>query len=380
MDETLNIRQLVRENIRDLVPYSSARDEYSGSASVFLDANENPYNIPLNRYPDPRQIEVKRMIAGLKGQQVENLFLGNGSDEGIDLLFRVLCEPGHDNIITVDPTYGMYGVCAGINNVEQRSVLLKTDFTLDADAVLKAVDDRTKMIFLCSPNNPTSNSLDRKVVMRIIREVNCMVVVDEAYIDFSRGEGTGFTSSTKSTGFTSSTKSTEFTSSTKSMLFHVPKKKNLVVLQTLSKAWGLAGIRLGMVFAHEELIGYLSNVKYPYNINSLTMESALKSLADQSSRENWVNQILEERRKLNKRLKSFTFVKRIFPSDANFLLVKMKDPSDVYEFLMNRGIIVRDRSSVPLCEGCLRITVGTEAENQQLCDALDTYNQTKDNV
>ena len=275
------------------------------------------------------------------------------------------------------------------NNVEQRSVLLRTDFTLDADAVLKAVDDRTKMIFLCSPNNPTSNSLDREVVMRIIREVNCMVVVDEAYIDFSRGEGTEFTSSTESTGFPGSTESTGFpglTESTgfpgltKSMLSHVPEKKNLVVLQTLSKAWGLAGIRLGMVFAHEELIGYLSNVKYPYNINSLTMESALKSLADQSSRENWVNQILEERRKLNERLKSFAFVKRIFPSDANFLLVKMEDPSDVYEFLMNRGIIVRDRSSVPLCEGCLRITVGTEAENLQLCDALDTYNQTKDNV
>ncbi len=371
MDETLNIRQLVRENIRDLVPYSSARDEYSGSASVFLDANENPHNIPLNRYPDPRQIEVKKMIARIKGQQVENLFLGNGSDEGIDLLFRVLCEPGIDNVITVDPTYGMYGVCAGINNVEQRSVLLRTDFTLDADAVLKAVDDRTKMIFLCSPNNPTSNSLDREVVMRIIREVNCMVVVDEAYIDFSREEGTGFPSSTKSTGFPRLTKS---------MLSHVPEKKNLVVLQTLSKAWGLAGIRLGMVFAHEELIGYLSNVKYPYNINSLTMESALKSLADQSLRENWVNQILVERRKLNERLKSFAFVKRIFPSDANFLLVKMEDPSDVYEFLMNRGIIVRDRSSVPLCEGCLRITVGTEAENLQLCDALDTYNQTKDNV
>ncbi|MEN8229093.1 MAG: histidinol-phosphate transaminase [Bacteroidota bacterium] len=352
MDESLNIRQLVRENIRDLVPYSSARDEYAGSASVFLDANENPYNSPLNRYPDPRQTEVKRMIAGIRGQQVENLFLGNGSDEGIDLLFRVLCEPGTDNVITVDPTYGMYGVCARINNVEQRSVLLRSDFSLDADAVLKAIDDRTKMIFLCSPNNPTSNSPDREVVMRIIHEVNCIVVVDEAYIDFSREQG---------------------------LLQLVPEKKNLVVLQTLSKAWGLAGIRLGMVFAHEELIGYLSNVKYPYNINSLTLESAMKSLAVTNSREKWVNQILEERNRLRERLTLFAFVKEIFPSDANFLLVKMDHPSEVYEFLMNRGIIVRDRSSVPLCEGCLRITVGTKKENQLLCDALDVYNQTMDN-
>jgi histidinol-phosphate aminotransferase len=346
MDRSMHIWQLVRQNIRDLVPYSSARDEYSGSASVFLDANENPYNSPLNRYPDPRQLELKKLIAGMKQQQVKNLFLGNGSDEGIDLLFRVLCEPGMDNVITVDPTYGMYGVCAKINNVEQKSVLLRADFTLDTDAVIDAVDDRTKIIFLCSPNNPTSNSFEREAVMKIVEEVHCLVVVDEAYIDFSREQ---------------------------SLLSLVPARRNLAVLQTLSKSWGLAGIRLGMVFAHEDLIGYMSNVKYPYNINTLTLESAIKSLADQDVREGWVEQILNEREKLEEGLKSLTFVKKIFPSDANFLLVKMENPCDVYEYLMEKGIIVRDRSSVPLCKGCLRITIGTEKENLLLHDALVAF-------
>jgi len=348
MDSPINIKQLVRANIRELVPYSSARDEYSGSASVFMDANENPHNNPLNRYPDPRQTTLKKMISGIRGQQVENLFLGNGSDEGIDVLFRVLCEPGMDNVITVDPTYGMYSVSARINNVEQKSVLLNEDFSLDADAVLNAVDQRTKMIFLCSPNNPSSNALDRDAVLRIIDGVNCMVIIDEAYIDFSQQEG---------------------------FLPLVPEKRNLAILQTLSKAWGLAGIRLGMVFAHEDLIGYLSNVKYPYNVNTLTLEMASKHLAEKDSRERWVNQILEERFLLEERLKSFTFVKEVFPSDSNFLLVKMEKPVDVYDFLMKRGIIVRDRSSVPLCDGCLRITVGTESENLLLYDALVAYDQ-----
>jgi len=348
MDNSMKINQLVRKNIRELVPYSSARDEYSGSASVFMDANENPHNNPLSRYPDPRQTALKKMISGIRGQQVENLFLGNGSDEGIDLLFRVLCEPGIDNVITVDPTYGMYAVCARINNVEQKSVLLKKDFSLDADAVIDAVDKRTKMIFLCSPNNPSSNALDRDAVLRIINGVNCMVVLDEAYIDFSQRAG---------------------------FLPLVPEKRNLAVLQTLSKAWGLAGIRLGMVFAHQNLIRYLSNVKYPYNLNTLTLDLALKSISAQSSREIWVKQILEERTQLEERLDSLTFVKKIFPSDANFLLVRMENPVDVYDFLMKRGIIVRDRSSVPLCDGCLRITVGTESENLLLYDALIAYDQ-----
>lgn len=352
MDSSIEIKQLVRNNIRELVPYSSARDEYSGSASVFLDANENPHNTPLNRYPDPKQFELKKVIVQMKGQQVENLFLGNGSDEGIDLLFRVLCEPGRDNVIIINPTYGMYSVCAKINNVDQKHLLLDTDFRLDPYRVVEAVDNRTKMIFLCSPNNPTSNSLDVEAMVRIIDEVNCMVVVDEAYIDFSHKQG---------------------------ILSMVPEKRNLVVLQTLSKAWGLAGIRLGMVFAHEELIGYLSAVKYPYNINTLSLAKAIKSLGDTGARENWVHRILEERKRLIERLKSLAFVKKVYPSDANFLLVQMENPGEVYSYLMERGIIVRDRSSVPLCDGCLRITVGTETENRQLCNALAAYDQTVEN-
>lgn len=352
MNNPIDFKQLVRNNILELVPYSSARDEFSGTASVFLDANENPYNTPLNRYPDPKQGELKRIIAMLKGQKVENLFLGNGSDEGIDLLFRVLCEPGRDNVIVVDPTYGMYGVCAKINHVEQKSVLLDPDFTLDPVRVLEAVDNQTRMIFLCSPNNPTANSMDMDAIVRIIDAVKCMVVVDEAYIDFSRRQG---------------------------ILSLVPEKKNLVVLQTLSKAWGLAGIRLGMVFAHEELIGYLSGVKYPYNINALSLAEAIKSMGNPGAMESWVSRILEEREKLVEKLKSLSFVKKLFPSDANFLLVRMDHPGEVYGFLMERGIIVRDRSSVPLCEGCLRISVGTEQENSLLCNALEAYDQTLEN-
>ncbi|MCK5068332.1 MAG: histidinol-phosphate transaminase [Bacteroidales bacterium] len=346
MKRRFDIKSLVRENILELDPYSSARDEFSGSASVFLDANENPYNTPLNRYPDPGQLELKRTIAGLKDQAIENLFLGNGSDEGIDLLFRVLCDPGKDNVITVDPTYGMYGVCAKINDVERRSVLLTDDFSLDAHAVLEAVDRNTKMIFLCSPNNPTANSLDRDALLIIIDNVNCVVVVDEAYIDFSSGQG---------------------------VLSLLPEKQNLVVLQTLSKAWGLAGIRLGMLFAHPDLVRYLSGVKYPYNINALTLKEALAGLGDVKQAERWVSEILEERENMAVQLKSMDVILEVFPSDANFLLVKVEDPGRLYEFLVNRGIIVRDRSSVPLCEGCLRITVGSPEENRLLIETLRKY-------
>jgi histidinol-phosphate aminotransferase len=336
----------VRKNILELIPYASARDEFSGSASVFLDANENPYNTPLNRYPDPGQHELKRSIAALRGQAVENLFLGNGSDEGIDLLFRVLCEPGKDNVITVDPSYGMYGVCARINDVERRSVLLSGDFSLNADAVLEAVDPHTKMIFLCSPNNPTANSLEKEAMLKIINQVNCMVVVDEAYIDFSSGKG---------------------------LLDLLPEKQNLVVLQTLSKAWGLAGIRLGMLFAHPDLVRLLSGVKYPYNINALTLKEALSALKEPARAENWVRRILEEREQLAVQLRSMEVILEVFPSDANFLLVRVEDPGALYQFLMKRGIIVRDRSSVPLCKACLRITVGTPEENRMLIDTLRTY-------
>jgi histidinol-phosphate aminotransferase len=345
MPETIDISALVRKNILEMEPYSSARDEYSGSASVYLDANENPFNTPLNRYPDPGQQTLKRKIGSLKGQEVDNIFLGNGSDEGIDVLFRVLCEPGRDNVITVDPSYGMYGVCAEINGVERRSILLKSNFSLDPEAVLEAVDQHTKLIFLCSPNNPTSNSLEREAMLKIIDGVSCMVVVDEAYIDFSEGPG---------------------------LLPILDEKKNLVVLQTLSKAWGLAGIRLGMLFAHRELIGYLSAVKYPYNINSLTIEAAMVGLMETGKRSAWIREILEERDRMVKELESLDFVMMVHPSDANFLLIRVDNPSELYQFLLNKGIIVRDRSRVPLCEGSLRITIGSKEENRALIRALKT--------
>jgi histidinol-phosphate aminotransferase len=352
MGNNFQIHQLVRENIRTLVPYASARDEFSGPASVFLDANENPHNPPLNRYPDPRQRELKQRIALLKEQLPGNLFLGNGSDEAIDLLFRVLCDPGKDNVITVEPTYGMYSVCAGINDVACRSVMLREDFSLDTRRILDAVDDRTKMIFLCSPNNPTSNSLEHDAILELIGQAPGMVVVDEAYIDFSREE---------------------------SLLSLVPEKKSLVVLQTFSKAWGLAGIRLGMAFAHPELIGYLTAIKYPYNVNALTIREAMRSLDQGNESTLWVEGILKEREKLSGRLVKLGFVEKVYPSDANFLLVKMDRPREVYAYLMDRGIIVRDRSSVPLCDGCLRITVGTERENIQLLETLELYEQTTEN-
>lgn len=351
MNKEFSISSLVRKNIRNLVPYASARDEFSGSASVFLDANENPHNPPLNRYPDPKQLALKEVIVTMKGQKVENLFLGNGSDEAIDLLFRVLCEPGVDHVITVDPTYGMYGVCAGINDVQCKSVLLRSDFSLDTEAVLKSVDDQTKIIFLCSPNNPTSNSLKREAVIEVIDHAPCVVVVDEAYADFSTEPG---------------------------LLSLVPEKPNLVVLQTLSKAWGVAGIRLGMAFANPELIAYMSAVKYPYNVNSLTIAEALRALRQHEGMKLWVKEILEERERLSGALAGFSFVERVSPSDANFLLVRVEDPGTVYTYLVDKGIIVRDRSSVPLCQGCLRITVGTQKENNLLLDALEKYEEEKE--
>ena len=350
MNKEFSVSSLVRENIRNLVPYASARDEFSGSASEFLDANENPHNPPLNRYPDPKQLALKEVIVALKGQKVENLFLGNGSDEAIDLLYRALCEPGVDHVITVDPTYGMYRVCAGINDIQCKSVLLRPDFSLDPAAVLKSVDDHTKSIFLCSPNNPTSNSLEREAVMEAIDHAPCMVVVDEAYADFSNEPG---------------------------LLSLVPEKPNLVVLQTLSKAWGVAGIRLGMAFANPELIAYMSAVKYPYNVNSLTIAEALRALRQHEGMKLWVKEILEERERLSVALAGFSFVERVSPSDANFLLVRVEDPGTVYTYLVDQGIIVRDRSSVPLCAGCLRITVGTQKENDLLMDALGKYEEEK---
>ncbi|MEI7421590.1 MAG: histidinol-phosphate transaminase [Prolixibacteraceae bacterium] len=338
-----NIQDITRKNILALHPYSSARDEFTGEASVFLDANENPFNTPFNRYPDPRQLALKDQIGRIKGVLAENIFLGNGSDEPIDLLFRAFCEPGTDNVVSIAPTYGMYRVAADINNIKFKEVLLNEDFTLDASSVLSAVDDQTKLIFLCSPNNPTGNALDQKQILHIIENFNGLVILDEAYIDFCPE---------------------------KTLLAKLNEYPSLVILQTLSKAWGLAGIRLGMAFASKEIIDLLSKIKYPYNINLLTQHKALEMLKSSDAKENWVETILTQKALLIKELHNLQNVLKIYPSDANFVLVKTTDAKKIYHALVERQIIVRDRSKVVLCGEALRITVGTAEENRFLIDAL----------
>jgi histidinol-phosphate aminotransferase len=341
-----SLDKILRENIKNLKPYSSARDEYTGKQAVFLDANENPYDNSYNRYPDPLQIEVKETISNIKGISSGSIFLGNGSDESIDLLIRAFCEPRIDNIVSVEPSYGMYKVLADINDVKFNTVLLAGDFQLDTKGILKAADNNTKLIFLCSPNNPTSNSFNKQDIEAILNSFKGIVIVDEAYIDFS----------TKG-----------------SLLSILDEYKNLVVLQTFSKAWGLAGIRLGMAFGSAEIISVLNKVKYPYNISSLTLETAKKELADNKSKDKWIERILNSRENLTKELNSLPYVIKVYPSDANFLLVKLNSPKEIYDYLVERKIIVRDRSNVILCEGCLRITVGTEDENAMLMNALKEY-------
>lgn len=338
-----SLNELLRKNIANLKPYSSARDEFSGSASVFLDANENPYDTGYNRYPDPYQQEVKKRIAEIKGVQTNQIFLGNGSDEPIDLLYRAFCNPGIDNSVIMDPSYGMYTVSADINDIEIRKVLLNDDYQIEASKLLAAADDKSKLLFLCSPNNPTANSLDRGEIIKVIEGFDGIVVVDEAYIDFAPGT---------------------------TLLADLDKYPNLVVLQTFSKAWGLAGIRLGIAFASPEIIGILSKIKYPYNINALTQQRVLQSLANEEEKNKWVETIIAERAKLAEELKQFTFVQKIYPSDANFLLVKMEGAREKFEYLMNCGVIVRDRSKVTLCENSLRITVGSPEENRELIERL----------
>ncbi|HPB04668.1 MAG TPA: histidinol-phosphate transaminase [Prolixibacteraceae bacterium] len=338
-----SLNELLRKNIANLKPYSSARDEFSGSASVFLDANENPYDTGYNRYPDPYQQEVKKRIAEIKGVQTNQIFLGNGSDEPIDLLYRAFCNPGIDNSVIMDPSYGMYTVSADINDIEIRKVLLNDDYQIEASKLLAAADDKSKLLFLCSPNNPTANSLDRGEIIKAIEGFRGIVVVDEAYIDFAPGT---------------------------TLLADLDKYPNLVVLQTFSKAWGLAGIRLGIAFASPEIIGILSKIKYPYNINALTQQRVLQSLANEEEKNKWVETIIAERAKLAEELKQFTFVQKIYPSDANFLLVKMEGAREKFEYLMNCGVIVRDRSKVTLCENSLRITVGSPEENKELIERL----------
>jgi histidinol-phosphate aminotransferase len=339
----MELNKLLRKNIQTLQPYSSARDEYTGDAMVFLDANENPFNQPYNRYPDPLQRELKEKIAILKNINSEQIFLGNGSDEPIDLLIRAFCEPGIDNIVTINPTYGMYQVAAGISGVELQKVSLTKEYELDAAAVLNACDKNTKLIFICSPNNPTGNSLDKAEMVELIHKSKGLVVVDEAYIDFAPG---------------------------KTLLPELKNHPNLAVLQTFSKAWGMAGIRLGMAFASSEIIRVLNKIKYPYNLNVLTQQKALELLEQKGTVEKWIKLLIAEREKMVELLGEFPFVEKVYPSDANFLLIKMHDAKGIYNYLVEAGIIVRDRSKVHLCENSLRITIGSSDENESLLKAL----------
>ena len=342
----MNIEKLLRENIRSLQPYSCARDEFKGEASVYLDANENPYNAPFNRYPDPLQWEVKEQISKIKQVPAENIFLGNGSDEPIDLLYRAFCEPRIDNVVAIEPTYGMYRVSAAINDVEYRKVLLDDEFQFSADKLLAATNLYTKIIWLCSPNNPTGNSLNRDEIIKLLSAFEGIVVVDEAYIDFA-----------SEASF--SEKLTQF--------------PNLVILQTFSKAWGSAAIRLGMAFASTEIIAVLNKIKYPYNINILTQKQALKALQNAEQVKEWVKTLLAERTVLVEALQKLPFVQHIYPTDANFVLVKVDDANAVYQYLVNKSIIVRNRNTVSLCLGCVRITVGTPDENKILLEELKQF-------
>ena len=338
------LKELTRPNVWALKPYSSARDEYSGvEASVFLDANENPYNTPVNRYPDPLQRELKALIAPLKGVKEENIFLGNGSDEAIDLIFRAFCRPGVDNVVAIDPTYGMYKVCAEVNDVEYRTMLLDVYYQFKASALLSAIDENTKAIFVCSPNNPTGNSLCRKEMESLLNRFDGLVIVDEAYIDFS---------------------------SEPSMLKDLDKYPNLIVLQTFSKAWGCAAIRLGMAFASPEIIAIFNKIKYPYNVNILTQQEAIKMLQHPEQIKAWVNTLLEERARVMEEFVKLPCCIRVFPTDANFFLAKVYEATQLYNYLVSEGIIVRNRTNVALCKDCLRITIGTKEENDALLEAL----------
>lgn len=338
-----DLKELVRPNVWNLKPYSSARDEFHGKASVFLDANENPFNVPYNRYPDPSQWKLKDRLAKLKGVDRDMIFLGNGSDEAIDLVLRAFCEPGLDSMVTISPSYGMYEVAANVNNVECRKVPLDEDFDLDADLLLEAADEWTKVIFLCSPNNPSGNSLDRGSIYKILKNYEGIVVIDEAYIDFSAYP---------------------------SFLKELAGFPNLIILQTLSKAWGAAGIRLGMAFASPEIIAVLNKIKYPYNVNQLTQEKALELLSDEAAKNLQVNDILTERNRLEMIFSEPPFSYEVFPSDANFLLVKVGKADAMYNSLVKQGVVVRNRNNVQQCRGCLRITIGTPKENDILLNAM----------
>ncbi len=342
--------KLVRDNIKALVPYSSARDDFKGDARIFLDANENSLGSPIskwyNRYPDPHQFELKKAIARVKSQAADHIFLGNGSDECIDLLFRCFCEPKKDNVIICPPTYGMYKVCGNVNDVEVREAPLRTDFQLDLDHIQGMIDKNTKLIWVCSPNNPTGNSMNREDIETILNNFEGIVVLDEAYINFSRHH---------------------------SFLQQLEEHPNLVVLQTFSKAWGLAGLRLGMAFASQEIVQLLDKIKPPYNINTATRDLVMLALHERAQVNMMIKELVSMRDALARVLEQIPIVEKVYASDANFLLVKIKDAKKVYEYLLTKMIVVRDRSNVILCDDCLRITIGAEDEITALVKAFREY-------
>ena len=354
-----NIDDLVRENIKNLKPYSSARNEYIGDASVFLDANENAYGSPVflpspfgegrvrfNRYPDPLQWNLKQELSKIKGVPPQNIFIGNGSDEVIDIAYRIFCEPARDNAIICPPTYGMYKVCANINNVETREVQLTKEFQLNVEGILSAINENTKLLFICSPNNPTGNNLNRMDIELLLNNFPGIIIIDEAYINFSRQ---------------------------KSFIQELTEYQNLIVMQTLSKAWGLAALRLGLGFASEKIIDLFNKVKPPYNINQASQQLGLKALLNIEEVNENIKRIVEQRNCIQPQLKQFNFIQKIYPSDSNFILMKVNNADKLYQHLLANKIIVRNRSKEPLCENCLRITIGTQPENETLINALKNY-------
>ena len=341
------LQQLIRPNILALAPYSSARNEYAGhEAHVFLDANENPYGAPMNRYPDPLQRELKERIAQTKGVPADGIFLGNGSDEAIDLLYRCFCQPGIDNVVAIEPTYGMYRVCADINDVEYRTVLLDEQFQIKAEELLDACDKHTKLIWICSPNNPTGNSIQRDEMLKVIEGFDGLVVVDEAYSDFARQQP---------------------------LRMELAKHPNLVVLNTMSKAWASAAIRLGMAFASSDIIDVFNKVKYPYNVNLLTQQQAMKILDAKADVERQLQLIMQQRSQVMTAFRQLPICQQVYPTDANFFLARVTDAQAIYNYLVRCGIIVRNRTRVQLCHNCLRITIGTRSENDELLGALRQY-------